>query len=70
MALTNAALLDHTPPALRGRLMSVYLLDRGLQLLGTMIVGFSTDMAGVMFALGVMGVACLSFALLVVAFVP
>lgn len=70
LALTNASLLENSPPELHGRVMSVYMLDRGLMPLGTMFIGITADYAGAPIALTIMGGICLGLAALVAAFVP
>lgn len=62
-ALANSFLQTATPPHLRGRVMSIYLLDRGLVPMGTLLAGTLATLADARFAMGVMGASC---ALLVV----
>ncbi|MCX6023748.1 MAG: hypothetical protein NTZ05_18855, partial [Chloroflexi bacterium] len=65
-----AALLENSPLELRGRVMSVYMLDRGLIPLGTMFVALVADNAGAQTALTLMGGICLTLAAVVALFVP
>lgn len=55
MAVNNTLLQIHTPDELRGRVMSIFLLDRGLQPLGTLLVGTMADFIGGPIALSIMG---------------
>ncbi|MFC1870471.1 MFS transporter [Chloroflexota bacterium] len=55
----HTSLLEIAPPEMRGRVMSVYTLDRGLVPLGTMIVGLLADAIGAPLALLAMGSVCM-----------
>jgi MFS family permease len=57
--LINTSLLEIAPPEMRGRVMSVYTLDRGLVPLGTMIVGPMADAVGAPLAILGMGSVCM-----------
>ncbi|MSQ10567.1 MAG: MFS transporter [Dehalococcoidia bacterium] len=63
-AFANSFLQTATPPQLRGRVMSIYLLDRGLVPLGTLLAGTLATVFDARVAMGLMGASC---ALLVVA---
>ncbi|MFC1932258.1 MFS transporter [Chloroflexota bacterium] len=63
MVLINTGLLEIAPPEMRGRVMSVYMLDRGLMPLGTMIVGPLADVIGAPPTLLIMGSVCALLAL-------
>src|SRR5207248_7256975 len=45
-AVTQALLQTHTEDAYRGRVMSIYLLDRGFAPLGSVMAGLLTDAMG------------------------
>ncbi|MCX6022947.1 MAG: MFS transporter [Chloroflexi bacterium] len=62
LALTNTMLNLIVPNQFRGRVMSVYMLDRGLMPLGSMFAGGMAGLWGAPAALGVMGVGALIFA--------
>ena len=68
--LINTSLLEIAPPGIRGRVMSVYTLDRGLVPLGTMIVGPLADVIGAPLTLLIMGSICVLLALCVGVGVP
>ena len=57
--LINTSMLEIAPPELRGRVMSVYTLDRGLVPLGTMVIGPLADAVGAPLALLAMGGVCM-----------
>ncbi len=61
--LINTGLLEIAPPEMRGRVMSVYTLDRGLVPLGTMIVGPLADAIGASMTVLIMGGTCVLLAL-------
>ncbi|MFH1382346.1 MAG: MFS transporter [Chloroflexota bacterium] len=63
--LTNTSLLEITPPGMRGRMMAIYTLDRGLMPLGTMLVGPLADVVGAPTTLMGMGGVCILVALAV-----
>ena len=55
----NTSMLEIAPPEMRGRVMSVYTLDRGLVPLGTMVIGPLADAFGAPLALLAMGGVCM-----------
>ncbi|MCX6020263.1 MAG: MFS transporter, partial [Chloroflexi bacterium] len=57
-ALANTVLQTTTPPALRGRVLSIYFLNRGLVPLGTLFAGAMATWFGAPVAVGIMGAAC------------
>jgi MFS family permease len=59
----NSLLQMLVPDALRGRVMSVYLMDRGLVPLGSLIAGGLATLIGAPITLAVMGGACALLAL-------
>ena len=61
----NTSMLEIAPPDMRGRVMSVYTLDRGLVPLGTMVAGPLADAFGAPLALLAMGGVCMVVPLLV-----
>ncbi|MEK7848560.1 MAG: MFS transporter, partial [Chloroflexota bacterium] len=56
--VNNALLLTLTPPELHGRVMSMFLLDRGLMPLGSVLAGALADLANVSVAMVVLGALC------------
>ena len=58
MVLISTGLLEIAPPELHGRVMAVYMLDRGLMPLGTMVVGPLADVIGAPPTLLIMGSIC------------
>ena len=56
--LINTSLLEIAPPEMHGRVMSLYMLDRGLVPLGTIIVGPLADVIGAPLTLLIMGSVC------------
>ncbi|MFC2043880.1 MFS transporter [Chloroflexota bacterium] len=65
MVLVNTSLLETTPPELRGRVMAVYTLDRGLMPLGTMIMGPLADAIGAPPTVLIMGGICMLLSLFI-----
>lgn len=63
MAINNATLLQMSPSGLHGRIMAIYLLDRGLTPLGAVMAGALTDAVGSPFVLAFMGTLCVLLAL-------
>lgn len=59
-----------TPPELRGRVLGVYLLDRGLVPLGTLIAGILASLLGAPVAVAIMGISCFLLAMGVGILVP
>ncbi|MDY6917411.1 MAG: MFS transporter, partial [Chloroflexota bacterium] len=55
----NTSLLETAAPEMRGRVMSVYTLDRGLIPLGTMVIGPLVDAVGAPLALLAMSGVCM-----------
>jgi MFS family permease len=47
-----------TPPKLRGRVLGIYFLDRGLMPLGSLLVGFLAALLGGPWAITIMGISC------------
>jgi MFS family permease len=60
IALTNALLLEHSPPHLRGRVMSLMALDRGLVPVGSATAGALAAVLGPQDALLIMAGVCLA----------
>lgn len=58
LALTNTLLQLATPQEYLGRVMSIFMLDRGLMPLGSMVAGAIAEVLGAPFALAVMGGGC------------
>jgi MFS family permease len=61
----NTVIQLHTENAMRGRVMGVYFLNRGLVPLGSLMAGGLADVLGAPTTVALMGVACASLALLV-----
>lgn len=57
-ALANTVLQTATPDELRGRVLSIYFLNRGLVPLGTLMAGALAASYGAPIAVGLMGAAC------------
>ncbi|MDO8671782.1 MAG: MFS transporter [Dehalococcoidia bacterium] len=62
-AINTTLLQTNTPDELRGRVFSIFLLDRGLGPLGTTLAGFLTTFIGAPITIGLMGGACFLLAL-------
>ena len=58
------------PDRLRGRVMSIYMLDRGITPAGAMLAGISAHFIGAPHTVLAMGVIVLVLAAVVVAFMP
>jgi len=70
MATTNTLLQTMSPDELRGRVMSVFMLTWGLMPLGTLPAGAIASSLGAPFAVGLGGLICLVFVLLLTARQP
>lgn len=70
MAMNNVLLQIHTPDSLRGRVMSIFLLDQGLMPLGTLFVATLATAIGAPISLAAMGAACCLLAIGVMVFKP
>jgi predicted MFS family arabinose efflux permease len=70
MALTNGLLLELSPPAMHGRVMSLMSLDRGLVPLGATIAGALAASLGAQDGLLVMAGICLALTLVTAAAAP
>ncbi len=57
-SINHTALLSETAAEYRGRVNSMYLMDRGLVPLGTLLLGLMTAILGVPTAVFIMGVIC------------
>lgn len=57
MVLTNTLIQTLTPRHLRGRVMGVYFLDRGMQPLGTLLAGSMAGLFGAPLTIGLLA-AC------------
>jgi MFS family permease len=69
-ALANTILQTSTPPDLRGRVLSIYLLNRGLVPLGTLLAGSLATWFGAPWAVRIMGTGCAVLALWAAVKVP
>jgi hypothetical protein len=65
MATTNTMLQVIVPDHLRGRVMSIYMLDRGLMPIGALGAGVSTHWIGAPATVSYMGLAVIVLALIV-----
>ena len=63
----QAFLQTITPPNMRGRVLSLYLLDKGLVPLGSLLAGFLAERLGGQDALLIMGAASVAVVILVIA---
>jgi predicted MFS family arabinose efflux permease len=70
MATTNTLLQMLTPDALRGRVMSLYMLDRGLMPAGALMAGVTAHLIGAPATVAFMGGIVIVLALLVAWLVP
>ena len=70
MAAGNTLILNVTPAALQGRVMSVYALDHALMPLGSALAGGLAEAADASTALVVMGAACTVLVLVTTAVMP
>lgn len=70
MATTNTLLQSIIPDALRGRVMSIYMLDRGLMPAGSLFAGVAAHFIGAPATVSVMGSVVILLALLVAWRVP
>ncbi|HET8563323.1 MAG TPA: MFS transporter [Candidatus Binatia bacterium] len=70
MATTNTMLQMIVPDALRGRVMSIYMFDRGLMPLGALFAGVSAHLIGAPATVSTMGCIVVLLALLVAWRVP
>jgi MFS family permease len=64
MAMNNTLLHLNITDAVRGRVMSIYMLDQGLSPLGTLFAGMLASVAGAPAAATVIGVMCLTLSLI------
>ena len=69
-SLTNTLILLIVPNAVRGRVLSVYMLDRGVMPSGGMLAGGLTALWGAPVALGLLGAAGLGFTAVAYALFP
>ncbi|HEX9446025.1 MAG TPA: MFS transporter, partial [Candidatus Binatia bacterium] len=70
MATTNTLLQMLTPDALRGRVMSLYMLDRGLMPAGALMAGVTAHVIGAPATVAIMGAVVIVLALLISWLVP
>jgi predicted MFS family arabinose efflux permease len=70
MATTNTLLQLLVPDALRGRVMSLYMLDRGLMPVGAMMAGVTAHLIGAPDTVAIMGGIVIVFALAISWLVP
>jgi hypothetical protein len=63
--LSRITLQTQVPDSLRGRILSLALMDRGLIPLGTVLIGILIDTIGVRFAGMIMGTGCILATLIV-----
>ncbi len=70
MATTNTLLQLLVPDALRGRVMSLYMLDRGLMPVGAMMAGVAAHLIGAPATVAIMGGIVIALALVVAWRVP
>ncbi|MPZ49367.1 MAG: MFS transporter [Dehalococcoidia bacterium] len=70
MSLNNAYVLQRTAPALQGRVMSLFSLDRGLMPLGAALGGFLAEELGPSTGLSIMAGLCIGCTLVLTILVP
>jgi sugar phosphate permease len=70
MATTNTMLQVIVPDHLRGRVMSIYALDRGLMPVGSLLAGVSAHYIGAPATVSLMGATVIVLALLVAWLAP
>ena len=70
MSVSNMVLHMTVPDRLRGRVMSIYMLDRGITPAGALLAGVSAHFIGAPHTVAAMGAIVLVLAAVVVAFLP
>ena len=70
MSISNMVLHMTVPDQLRGRVMSIYMLDRGITPAGALMAGVSAHFIGAPYTVMGMGAMVLALAAVVVAFMP
>ena len=70
MSISNMVLHMTVPDQLRGRVMSIYMLDRGITPAGALMAGVSAHFIGAPYTVMGMGALVLALAAVVVAFLP
>jgi MFS family permease len=70
LALNTTLLQTHSSDEMRGRVMSIYFLNRGLVPLGTVAAGFATEVIGAPWTVTIMGSVVVALALLSTIRVP
>ena len=70
MSISNMVLHMTVPDQLRGRVMSIYMLDRGITPAGALMAGVSAHFIGAPYTVMGMGAMVLALAAVVVAFLP
>ena len=70
MSLSNTLIHLHTDDAMRGRVMSIYMLDHGLTPLGALFAGTVAQLASAPLAITIMGASCVLLALVALARAP
>jgi MFS family permease len=56
MVISNTAILSVAPPAIRGRVMGIYMMNRGMMPIGALIAGILGAVVGVQAAIAAVGV--------------
>jgi MFS family permease len=69
-AMTNTILQMIVPDELRGRVLSIYMLDHGLSPLGALLAGASTQLIGAPITMALMGLGILLLAVAVAVVMP
>ncbi len=70
MSLNNTLLHMNITDDMRGRVMSIYMLDQGLTPLGSLFAGTTANFFGAPIAVALMGASCILLALIATARVP
>ncbi len=70
MALNNTLLQTHASDEMRGRVMSVFFLNRGMVPLGTVAAGFATEFIGVQWTVTIMAAMLVALGVAAFVFLP
>lgn len=68
--LNNTLVQTHSPAQLRGRIMGIYFLNRGMMPLGTLIAGVMAGWIGAPLTVGLLGASCALLVIIIIFTVP
>ncbi len=68
--LNNTLIQTHAPDELRGRVMGVYFLNRGMMPLGTLLAGAMAGWMGAPYTVGILGASCALLVIILIFAVP